>query len=176
MPPAPPVPPAPLRRRRRRWPRVLAALLVLGLVFVAGTIWAGRRDRDPSKQAGLGSPTPARHSPTPSPPPSLLCQVGYKVTDLKLLGFYATVTIKNSGSKTVAGWTLVFDLPEGEKLKNGLLGEWSQDGTTVTVRDAVINGTLTPGKSVDVGFYGTYRKSINKPDRFALNDVACDLS
>jgi serine/threonine-protein kinase len=173
MPPSLPVPPV-SPPRRRRWPLVATVVALLLLCFAAGAIWAGHRGRGTT--AAALPPASQSPSPTPSPPPALTCQIGYQLTDLKVLGYSAKVTIKNVGGERVAGWTLAFDLPAGQRLKTGWGGEWAQNGQRITVRDWVVNGTVDPGKSVDIGFYGTYKNKLDKPAHFSLNDVACGQS
>jgi hypothetical protein len=50
---------------------------------------------------------------------------------------------------------------------------WKQDGSRVTVRDILVNGSVKPGKSIDIGFVGTYKGKNDEPRQFSLNDVRC---
>jgi serine/threonine-protein kinase len=178
----PPPPPPPVRRRRRRWPVVaVAAVLILLACFAGGKRLAGRH----GGPAATGSARPAavdpaapatgrrRPSPSPSPSPAAGCRVDYRLTDYGI-GFRADLTLTNSGAADISRWTLVFDLPDGQKLGLGWGGVWKQDGGRITVSDVLLNGTVKPGKSIDIGFVGTYHGGGDKPHAFSLNGTACD--
>ena len=87
-------------------------------------------------------------------------------------GFSASLAIRNTGTRSISGWALVFDLPGQQKLSFGWAGQWDQNGRTVTVHDLIYNARLDPGKSTAVGFVGI-RGSDAKPARFTLNGMSC---
>jgi beta-glucosidase len=144
---------------------------VLVLTFLAGVVFAGGRQNGPV-QANPGAPAAPR---APSPTPAPTCAVTYKVTASVSNEFGADVSIRNTGTADITGWTLVFNLPGEQKLRFGWAGQWDQQDRTVTVRDLIYNAGLAAGKSVSIGFVGTHGGKA-KPNRFTLNGAPCDLT
>jgi serine/threonine-protein kinase len=169
---APPADPPPwLPSRPRRWPWAFSGLVVLVLTFLAGVVFAG------GKPSGDAVADPAVVGTVAAPPPSPTkaagaCTVTYKVTANVSAEFTADLTILNSGGTDISGWSLVFDLPDQQKLRFGWAGTWDQKNRTVTVHDLVYNRSLGPGKSTTIGFVGT-KGGKAKPARFTLNGVRC---
>ncbi|MEU8378809.1 PQQ-dependent sugar dehydrogenase [Streptosporangium sp. NPDC048865] len=62
------------------------------------------------------------------------------------------VTVTNTGTSTLGGWTVTFTLPDG----HAVTGSWnttaSVSGQTVTARNNGHNGALAPGQSTTFGF------------------------
>ncbi|RKE17256.1 glycoside hydrolase family 9 protein [Streptomyces sp. TLI_171] len=108
-----------------------------------------------------------------SAPPAASCAVTYKVDSAWGNGFTATVTVKNTGASTVAGWTLGWSFAGDQRVSNGWNATVSQSGTAVTARDAGWNGTLAPGTSASFGFQATYSGANPAPARFTLNGADC---
>ncbi len=57
------------------------------------------------------------------------------------------LTITNTGTSTITGWTVTFTLPAGHTLTGSWNGTVTVSGQTVTVRNVSHNGTLAPGAS-----------------------------
>jgi serine/threonine-protein kinase len=163
-------PPPWIPRPARRWPWAFAGLVVLVLTFIAGVVFAGGRPSGgaPAEPAAIGTP-PA--SP-PSPTPAAACAVTYKVTAKVSSEFGVDLTIRNSGTAGITGWTLVFDLPDKQALRFGWAGTWEQKDRRVTVHDLVYNAGLGPGKSTVIGFIGTHGGKA-MPGGFTLNGKRC---
>ncbi|GAA3592454.1 hypothetical protein GCM10022419_089150 [Nonomuraea rosea] len=63
------------------------------------------------------------------------------------------LTITNTGTSTITGWTATFTLPAGHTLTGSWNGAVTVSGQTVTIKNAGHNGTLAPGASTpSVGF------------------------
>ncbi|MEO3795711.1 cellulose binding domain-containing protein [Nonomuraea sp. B10E15] len=63
------------------------------------------------------------------------------------------LTVTNTGTTTITGWTVTFTLPAGHTLTGSWNGATTVSGQTVTIRNAGHNGTLAPGASAGgVGF------------------------
>jgi serine/threonine protein kinase len=150
----------------------------------------------PTASATLGSislppsPTPVRHpspvshpsptaspgaspTPTPTPAPALSCAVHYWVSSQWQDGFVANVTISNTGSTPIQGWTLVFSFSAGQTLSYGWNGHFAQNGAQVSISNDGSDATIGPGGSVTPGFVGSWHWSNPAPASFALNGVAC---
>lgn len=113
---------------------------------------------------------------TADPPAAGACTVGYVTSDWST-GFTATITITNTGTSTLTGWTLGFSFPStGQQVGQGWSATYRQTGTAVTATNLSYNGTLAPGASTSFGFNGTHTGSNPKPTTFTLNGVACTVS
>jgi hypothetical protein len=118
------------------------------------------------------TPTPTA---TPTPPPSGACSVHYAVASQWPGGFGVNITITNTGTSTINGWTLSFTFPGGQQVTQGWNGIFSQSGATVTVTNASYNGTIAPGASVTPGFNGSWSGSNPNPTAFTLNGASCSV-
>ncbi|MBB4910106.1 endo-1,4-beta-xylanase [Actinophytocola algeriensis] len=106
------------------------------------------------------------------------CVVGYNATNWGGGGgFTATVTISNTGTTTVDGWTLAFTFPSGQRITPpGWSATWSQDGTTVTAANLSWNRTIAAHGSTGIGFNGTYSGTNTPPTAFTLNGTQCAVA
>jgi mannan endo-1,4-beta-mannosidase len=91
-------------------------------------------------------------------------------------GFTGNVTIANTGTSAVDGWTLKFAFPSGQQVSQGWGATWSQSGATVSAVALDYNRTIPSGASVGVGFNGTFNGTNPTVTAFTLNDVACSTS
>jgi non-reducing end alpha-L-arabinofuranosidase len=128
--------------------------------------------------SSAGSPTPTpTPTQTPTPPPGNgACSVHYAVTNQWSGGFGASITITNTGSTTLNGWSLGFSFPGSQQVTQGWNGVFAQSGANVTVTNASYNGTLAPGASVNPGFNGSWNGSNPNPTAFTLNGAPCSTS
>ncbi|WP_228026273.1 MULTISPECIES: cellulose binding domain-containing protein [Thermogemmatispora] len=129
------------------------------------------------------TPTPtAAATPTPTPIPTatstpsagLNCSVHYAVNQWPG-GFTANLTVTNTGTTTINGWTLTFTFPGNQTVTQGWNGVFSQQGSQVTITNASYNGSIAPGSSVYPGFNGTWSGSNPSPTAFYLNGTACTI-
>jgi len=88
-------------------------------------------------------------------------------------GFVRYVTVTNTGSAPVQGWTLSLQVGEGQQLTNGWNASWRQVGRLVTAANLDWNARLDPGSSASIGFQGTWSGSDPDPAGWTLNGVAC---
>jgi cellulase/cellobiase CelA1 len=86
-------------------------------------------------------------------------------------GFSANVTITNSGSTTINGWTLKFTFPGTQIITQLWNGQLTQTGSQVTVQNLSYNATIAPGGNVSFGFNGSWSGSNPSPTSFTLNGV-----
>ncbi|WP_405393549.1 cellulose binding domain-containing protein [Microbispora hainanensis] len=121
------------------------------------------------------SPSPAR-SPSPSPSPSGGTGTGPRVTytmNAWDTGFTAAISITNTGTSTISGWTLSFTLPSGQSITSGWNATYSPSSGQVSASNVSYNGTIAPGATVDIGFQATHTGNTAKPTAFTLNGVPC---
>ena len=119
------------------------------------------------------SPTPTA---TPTPPAGGTCSVHYAVTNQWQGGFGGSITITNTGTTTLNGWTLGFTFPGSQQITQGWNGVFAQSGANVTVTNESYNGTLAPGASVNPGFNGSWSDSNSNPTSFTVNGATCSTS
>ena len=113
---------------------------------------------------------------TTEPPPPVPCTVRYTVPNSWPGGFTASVTITNTGTTPITGWTLGWDFSAGQKVSQGWNGTWAQSGAHVTVTAPSWNTTIAPGASAGAGFNGTFTTANPAPAAFSLNGTACQIT
>ena len=101
------------------------------------------------------------------------CKVTYATQSQWAGGFVAGITIANTGSSPINGWTLKFTFPGDQKITNAWNGTETQSGEHVTITNAGYNGTIAPGGSTSLGFQGTWTSSDAVPAAFTVNGTAC---
>ncbi|WP_169950408.1 cellulose binding domain-containing protein [Microbispora sp. H11081] len=111
---------------------------------------------------------------SPSPTPSdTACKVTYAPTTWGG-GFTTSLTITNTGTTAINGWTLAFTFPGTQKVTPpGWSATWTQTGANVTAANLDWNKTIQPGRSVYIGFNGTYTGTNASPAAFTLNGTTC---
>ncbi|GIF72578.1 glycoside hydrolase family 9 protein [Asanoa siamensis] len=124
--------------------------------------------------AGNTSPASASVTVTTSAPPAAgACRVAYATNDWGS-GFTANITITNTGTTAINGWSLGFTFPHtGQRVGQGWSATFTQTGAAVTATSLSYNGALAPGASTGIGFNGTHTGSNPRPTSFTLNGVAC---
>jgi hypothetical protein len=119
--------------------------------------------------------TPPPTTPPPTTPPptgSAACKVTYG-SDAWSNGFVANVTVANTGTAPVNGWTLGFTLPGGQAITSSWNATLTGSSGPVTARNLAWNGSLPAGGSTSFGFQGTYGGSFATPAAFTLNGATC---
>ena len=113
---------------------------------------------------------------TTGSPATSTCAVGMAITNDWGNGYVANVTISNTGTAAIDGWTLGFTWPTSwQQVSGGWSGTWQQTGTTVTVT-STDNGRLAAGASTGSGFVGSYGGPNVMPSVFTLNGTVCTTS
>lgn len=90
-------------------------------------------------------------------------------------GFTASVTITNTGSTPINGWTLRFSFTAGQRLTEGWSATWEQavGSAAVSATNLSWNAAIAPGASVGVGFNGSHTGTNPPPASFTLNGSSC---
>jgi hypothetical protein len=110
------------------------------------------------------SPTPTASpsvsaSPTasvsPSATPQEPCSAVYHVVGQWPGGFQGEVTIRNTGTAPIQGWSVSWTLSGGQAITQIWSARGSTTGNTMTATNAGWNGTLAPGSSTTFGFLGS---------------------
>ncbi|WP_424536073.1 glycoside hydrolase family 9 protein [Sphaerisporangium viridialbum] len=102
------------------------------------------------------------------------CHVTYTTHGEWPAGFTTQVTVKNTGTATIDGWTLKWAFLGGQKTDGFWSADLAQSGATVTARNLDWNAKIKPGQSVTFGFNGKSAPGANPaPELFTLNGAAC---
>ncbi|MFJ6633297.1 glycosyl hydrolase family 18 protein [Streptomyces sp. NPDC091376] len=86
-------------------------------------------------------------------------------------GFEGKWTVKNTGTTSIASWTVEWDFPSGTSVTSAWDADVTGSGTRWTAKNKSWNGTLAPGASVSFGFNGAGPGS---PSNCRLNGGSCD--
>ncbi len=121
------------------------------------------------------SPPPSSPPPSSPPPTGGACRVAYTVNAWNT-GLTSAITITNTGSATVSGWSLVFTLPGGQAITNGWNATYAPSSGTVSARNVSYNATIAASGSVSIGFQATHTGDSGKPTSFTLNGIACAIA
>jgi hypothetical protein len=71
-------------------------------------------------------------------------------------GFQAEVRLTNAGDAATRGWSLGWTFAPGQVIANSWGGLHTQNGATVSVKDAGYNANLAAGATVTFGFIGRW--------------------
>jgi hypothetical protein len=125
------------------------------------------------------TPTPT-NTPTATPTATngASCKVSYVVSNQWPGGFGATITITNTGTTAINGWSLKFTFPNGQTITQLWNGSYTQSGSAVTVTNLSYNGSIAPGASTNSspGFNGAWNGTNSPPTSFTLNGATCSTS
>lgn len=124
-------------------------------------------------RSGAGT-TPTTTPPT-TPPAGTGCRVAY-ATNAWNAGLTASITITNTGSAPVDGWSLGFTLPAGQAVTNGWNATYSPTGGPVGARNVRHNAVIAANASVSIGFQARHTGNAGKPAAFTLNGIACAVA
>ena len=114
-------------------------------------------------------------TPTPTQTSGSSCHVTYTITNQWPGGFGATISITNTGTTAINGWTLTFAFPNGQTITQLWNGSYTQSGANVTITNVSYNGSIAAGATVSSspGFNGSWSGSNTVPTSFKLNGVSC---
>ncbi len=127
------------------------------------------------------TPTPTSTStptPTPTPISGASCKVTYTITNQWPGGFGVNLTITNTGTTAINGWSLKFSFPNGQTITQLWNGSYTQSGANVTITNLSYNATIAPGATLNSppGFNGSWSGSNQAPTSFTLNGSTCSTS
>ena len=101
------------------------------------------------------------------------CRVAYTIHGSWPGGFTTQVTITNTGSAPIDGWTLRWAFVGAQKVTHSWSNVLSQDGATVTATNQSWNRRINPGQSVTFGFNAATSLANPMPGLFTVNGAAC---
>jgi len=120
-----------------------------------------------------GSSAVTRASATTQGAGTGTCHIGFTITNSWNTGFQAALSIQNTGTVPLNGWTLTWTFPGGQTVASLWNGAASQSGAAVTVTNLGYNANIAAGSSYnDAGFVGN--GPAGTPTGFAINGVPCN--
>jgi endo-1,4-beta-xylanase len=130
--------------------------------------------------AGSGGGTTPTTPPTQTPGPTPTspqggtgtCQVTNTVSAWNT-GLTDNITIKNTGTTAINGWSLRFALASGQTITNGWSATYSPTSGQVTATNVSYNAAIAPGGSTTIGFQANHTGNSAAPSGFSLNGTAC---
>jgi poly(3-hydroxybutyrate) depolymerase len=132
-----------------------------------------------SSSPSSSSPPASSSRPASSSPPASSssagrssCSVAYTVNAWNT-GLTTDITVTNTGTATINGWSLAFTLPTGQVITSGWNATYSPTSGAVTATNVSYNGTITAGASANFGFQANHTGNTAKPTSFTLNGAAC---
>ena len=125
-------------------------------------------------QIPTATPTPGI-TPTPTQAPGASCKVTYTITNQWPGGFDANISITNTGTTAINGWTLTFTFANGQTITQLWNGSETQSGANVTITNVSYNGSIASGATLgsSPGFNGSWSGSNHAPTSFLLNGMTC---
>ncbi|GAB3962945.1 hypothetical protein GCM10029978_019500 [Actinoallomurus acanthiterrae] len=116
---------------------------------------------------------------TSTPPPggggTGACRVGATVNAWST-GLTESITITNTGTSAINGWSLAFALPSGQTFTSGWNATFTSSGGQVTAANTSYNGSLAAGASTSIGFQASHTGNTATPSAFTLNGTACAVA
>lgn len=155
----------PLRYGRNQF--YVRAVDAAGNVSIASDVFIG-----PSSTATPTSAPTSTPSTSPTPAPTLACRVTYAATQWPG-GLTASLTIENTSSTAVNGWTLAFTFGGDQRISTSWGAAYTQAGAEVTAPNLPWNAVIAPNGRVTTGFVGSWTTSTSPPTRFTLNGSLC---
>ena len=121
-------------------------------------------------------PTTTTRPPTTTSPPGS-CSASYRIVgDPWPTGFGAEVTVRNTGTTAVNGWTIVWTFGGAQAVTNLWNASYTQAGAAVTTRDLGYNATIPANGSVTIGFNANGSAATSTPTAYTLNGRACTIT
>jgi poly(hydroxyalkanoate) depolymerase family esterase len=136
---------------------------------------ASRPSSAPPSSAPPSSAPPSSRPPSSPPAGGAGCRVSDTVSAWNT-GLTENITITNTGTAAVNGWSLVFTLPSGQTITNGWNATYSPTSGQVTATNASYNGAIAPGASTTIGFQANHTGNTAMPAAFSLNGSTCTTS
>ena len=91
------------------------------------------------------------------------CSASYATQSQWATGFVAGVTVTNTGTTALTGWTVTFTFGGNQQVTSSWSVSLAQSQETVTASNLSYNGALGTGASTSFGFQGSYSTSDAAP-------------
>lgn len=108
--------------------------------------------------------------------PEASCRVRHAVTSRTAGRFTSVVTVSNTGSRPIEGWTLTWTYPGAKtapRLTDGWNANVSSDVNGGQATSTDLSRVIARRSSTTIGFVGSASGQVPAPATFALNGVTC---
>jgi serine/threonine protein kinase len=118
-------------------------------------------------------------APTPTTVPYFACAITYNTTSNRGNQFSATLSIANTGTTLINGWTVSWTYPNDQHnfIYSVSGANYQQNGAQVTLQNLAENQVIQPGQQINTitidGFYGFHHHDNANPTSFTLNGMQC---
>ncbi|WP_433652013.1 extracellular catalytic domain type 1 short-chain-length polyhydroxyalkanoate depolymerase [Micromonospora zamorensis] len=121
------------------------------------------------------TPPPTTPPPTTPPPAPGTCGVTVAINAWNT-GLTENITVTNTGTTAINGWSLAFTLPSGQTITSGWNASYSPNSGQVTARNVAYNAGIPANGSVTIGFQATHSGNTAKPSAVTLNGASCAVA
>jgi poly(3-hydroxybutyrate) depolymerase len=121
---------------------------------------------------GPTSTTTTTTTTTTNPPGDATCRISDAISAWNS-GLTSNITITNTGSAPINGWSLAFTLPGGQSITSGWSATYSPASGQVTAKNVSYNADIAPNASITVGFQANHTGDASAPASFTLNGKTC---
>jgi endo-1,4-beta-xylanase len=90
-------------------------------------------------------------------------------------GLTANITITNTSTTAINGWSLAFTLPSGQTITSGWNATYTPTTGALTATNLSYNANLPANGSTTIGFQANHTGNTAQPTTFTLNGRACTL-
>ncbi len=87
--------------------------------------------------------------------------------------FFTTVVVRNLGDHRIDGWTLDYEVGDGDTVRSMWNANYVQTGAAVSASNTAHNATIRPHAARAFGYTGTHSGAVGTPSDFALNGAPC---
>jgi endoglucanase len=101
------------------------------------------------------------------------CSVAYRSVGDWGSGFQGEISVRNTGTTALDGWTLGFSFANGQTIDNMWGGTPTQNGGTVSVTPASYTRTIPAGGTITLGFTASRGTTNTAPTAFTLDGTTC---
>jgi poly(3-hydroxybutyrate) depolymerase len=141
--------------------------------WVSGEVWQFfSQFGSTTSPSSPGPSDPVPSASSSSPPAPGACRVSGTVNAWGS-GLTADITVTNTGSSAVNGWTVTFTLPAGQAITGGWNATYSPLSGRVSASNVSYNATVAAGASVSFGFQATHTGNSGAPTAYTLNGATC---
>ncbi len=124
--------------------------------------------------SGQSAPSNQAGATTQSAGSGLACHVTYTVDTQWNDGFTTGITIENTGTTNINGWSLTWSWSGNQAIYQSWNSNYAQTGANPTLTNASWNAAIAPGATVTgIGFNASYSGSNTNPTTFHVNGVLC---
>ena len=152
-----------------------SGMAAAAVAFFGLTSTPGPTTPPPGPTTPPPGPTTPPPGPTTPPPGTGACSVSIELNAWNN-GLTENITISNTGSTAVNGWSLAFTLPGGQTITSGWNASYSPSSGQVTARNVSYNAVIPARGSTTIGFQATHTGNTARPSSFTLNGQPCTLT